>query len=559
MSGTVQGDLVIQNDLNNDIFFGTNGDNVRMLIQNDGNVGIGTTGPGSNLEIEGTTGVTIADSSNPTTHWTRLYHDSAGNAPFKIAMNSGASEVDVMTFEQGNVGIGTTAPTQALEVNGLVRVGRYTTAALPTCDADALGSFAFDTTEDRPYICTAASGGTWKPLDSDYDKDGITDTIDTDDNNDSDATAAAADVVSGKTFYAGGEARTGTQPLHSLTSVSPVQGSAEGGYTITLSGSGFSATSTVTIGGVSATNVTVVSANSVTATVPASGSIGAKDVVITHPDESTSTLTDGFTYLAYATGGTHITYDGDYKIHHFLSDGTFTVVGGSLSVDYLVVGGGGSGAFYNGGGGGAGGLKTGTLSATTGAKTITIGAGGQGDSEGSGASGEASLFDDGGAQEISAAGGGAGGAGAYCHDGSAGGSGGGGGEHHATGCSGGAGTGGQGYAGGVGGVYKNGGGGGGASAVGASGEVSGNGGIGVQSSITGTAIYYAGGGGGAGYGAYPGASGGAGGGGDGSVGAYVPGSSGTANTGGGGGGAGTNIGNGGNGGSGVVILRYQYQ
>ena len=92
-----------------------------MTLDNTGNVGIGTTVPGSNLEIEGTTGVTIADSSNPTTHWTRLYHDSAGNAPFKIAMNSGASEVDVMTFEQGNVGIGTTSPGAKLDVAGKVR------------------------------------------------------------------------------------------------------------------------------------------------------------------------------------------------------------------------------------------------------------------------------------------------------------------------------------------------------------------------------------------------------------------------------------------------------
>ena len=83
----------------------------------------------------------------------------------------------------GNVGIGTLIPQVKLDVNGMIRPGRYTTAGRPTCDANTLGAFIFDTTEDRPHTCTAASGGTWKPLDSDYDKDGIVDWQDDDDNN----------------------------------------------------------------------------------------------------------------------------------------------------------------------------------------------------------------------------------------------------------------------------------------------------------------------------------------------------------------------------------------
>ena len=86
------------------------------------------------------------------------------------------------------------------------------------------------------------------------------------------------------------------------------------------------------------------------------------------------------------------------------------------------------------------------------------------------------------------------------------------------------------------------------------------GGVGLTNSITGTAIYYAGGGGGAaGQGGGVGGSGGTGGGGNGSS-QSVAGTSGSTNTGGGGGGA---SGNGGSyqypgmpGGSGLVILRY---
>jgi hypothetical protein len=100
--------------------------------------------------------------------------------------------------------------------------------------------------------------------------------------------------------------------------------------------------------------------------------------------------------------------------------------------------------------------------------------------------------------------------------------------------------------------------GGGAGAAGASGSPTGTGGIGLQSSITGTATYYAGGGGGGGYtGNQPGGLGGGGQGGTATVAPYT-GIAGTVNTGGGGGGGsytGGGFATGGSGGSGVVILR----
>ena len=57
------------------------------------------------------------------------------------------------------------------------------------------------------------------------------------------------------------------------------------------------------------------------------------------------------------TGGT-VTTDGDYKVHTFNTNATFTVNSGAFTggFDYLVVaGGGGGGGGYHGGGGGAGG------------------------------------------------------------------------------------------------------------------------------------------------------------------------------------------------------------
>jgi len=222
-----------------------------------------------------------------------------------------------------------------------------------------------------------------------------------------------------------------------------------------------------------------------------------------------------------------------------------------VNVEYLVVagGGGGSGGLSNtheGGGGGAGGFRTGTLGVSVGTSyTVIVGAGGAGGGGGSysGSTGSNSTM-----ASITSAGGGYG-AGKNTVGGS-GGSGGG-----AWNSGGGAGntpavTPSQGNNGGNGNNHSAGGAGGGAGASGGNGVSGpGVGGIGVQSSITGTATYYAGGGG-----ASAGSAGGLGGGGAGGSG--TTGSTGTTNTGGGGGGGSSNNSAGGSGGSGIVIIKY---
>jgi hypothetical protein len=244
-----------------------------------------------------------------------------------------------------------------------------------------------------------------------------------------------------------------------------------------------------------------------------------------------------------ATGG-NITYVNGYKIHTFLTSGTFTVLSGSATVKALVVGGGGGGGGYIGGGGGGGVVKYTANLNVSGINTITVGDGGLGqdafhspgpsrDGTNGGSSSIGNLL-------VSA-----------------------GGTWNPTleqGGSSGSFTGGASN-------NNNGGGGGGAAANGANAvaHYAGNGGIGVLSSITGDATYYGGGGGGGYYDtnypvlAYPGL-GGLGGGGNGAY-DYTwnltnrP--SGTPNTGGGGGGS-TGGGNsgGGDGGSGIVIIAY---
>ena len=313
-----------------------------------------------------------------------------------------------------------------------------------------------------------------------------------------------------------------------------------------------------------------------------------------------------------ASGGT-ITNTGNFRVHTFTGDGTFTV--NSLSanapnnfVSYVIVGGGGGGSGGVGAGGGAGGFReskatidcyaASPLNATTGPTfnipvsvqgyPISIGGAGRGGGYGPSAANPAACgANDGGNStfnSITSEGGGGGGTGSPSSstDGQPGGSGGGGnGGYGAPGYPGGAGNGNtppvsppQGNNGGGGVVVTPGiggyagGGGGGATAAGAAANrptgAAGEGGAGASTSITGASVAYAGGGGGSGgnptnnHGA-----GGVGGGGAG-IGPGACGNAGTANTGGGGGGIGDACGSptprlGGLGGSGVVIIRYKVQ
>ncbi len=239
----------------------------------------------------------------------------------------------------------------------------------------------------------------------------------------------------------------------------------------------------------------------------------------------------------------------------------------TIPMEYLVVGGGGGSGSQRRGGGGAGGMLTGvTAFAPSAALLVTIGNGGSATNNQevrpNGANSVLGPF-------IAYGGGGGAGdnGGNPSANGANGGSGGGGLGDAAPYGLGGSGVTGQGNNGGSGQGSQNphygAGGGGGAGAVGGNGTSSGpggNGGAGLQSSITGTATYYAGGGGGGYYNNTSGSrsSGGSGGGGRGGS-AGNAGESGAANTGGGGGGGYNGAGgttNGGDGGSGVVVIAY---
>jgi hypothetical protein len=94
---------------------------------------------------------------------------------------------------------------------------------------------------------------------------------------------------------------SGTNPAPTVRAISPTSGSANGGTPVTITGTGFLAGATVSLGGTAATGVTVVSSTSITATT-AAHTAGTVNVVVTNTDAQSGTLTNGYTYTT-STGG----------------------------------------------------------------------------------------------------------------------------------------------------------------------------------------------------------------------------------------------------------------
>ncbi|TPW04612.1 MAG: hypothetical protein FD129_2878, partial [bacterium] len=125
------------------------------LYLKTGNVGIGTTGPGSKLEVAGAAyasnllNLTPLAGSSATfglnvSH--RLFGGSS-NGAFDFVQTSQGSSFNVMTFAHGNVGIGETAPGSKLSVSGGGTFGAsYDTTAAPTNGLIIEGNVGIGTT-----------------------------------------------------------------------------------------------------------------------------------------------------------------------------------------------------------------------------------------------------------------------------------------------------------------------------------------------------------------------------------------------------------------------------
>ena len=102
----------------------------------------------------------------------------------------------------------------------------------------------------------------------------------------------------GKVIFDNFEVASNSAPT--VTAISPSTGTTSGGTSVTITGTNFLTGATVHIGGTAATNVSVVSSTSITATTPAHAA-GTVDVVVTNTDSQNGTLSNGFTYTSAET------------------------------------------------------------------------------------------------------------------------------------------------------------------------------------------------------------------------------------------------------------------
>jgi len=113
--------------------------------------------------------------------------------------------------------------------------------------------------------------------------------------------------------------------VSTIGSIAPNSGSAAGGTSIVISGTGFTEGATVRIGGVPATSVQVVSSSRISA-VTANHLSGSVDVVVTNADGRSATLLGGFTYvsdvaLLYPNGGETLKFDAMFNIQWVVPTG----------------------------------------------------------------------------------------------------------------------------------------------------------------------------------------------------------------------------------------------
>ena len=113
---------------NSEIHFLTD-DSERMLIDENGDVGIGTTNPASKIHV--------VQSNQNGIRLERAGHDSydirlAGSKGLRI-FNTTDGEYE-MVFDNGDIGIGTDSPTEKLEVNGTIRTKEVKVEASPWPD-----------------------------------------------------------------------------------------------------------------------------------------------------------------------------------------------------------------------------------------------------------------------------------------------------------------------------------------------------------------------------------------------------------------------------------------
>ena len=141
------------------------GGSERIRVKSSGNVGIGTTNPGAKLEISSTDNVAAIINSTSTFTFLDLENDGTnrvqiGNVSDGEFIIRTADTERIRVTNAGNTGIGVTAPSQKLEVDGQVLSDGYRLAAMQTAPAarnstGTLGEIVID--GNHIYVCYATN------------------------------------------------------------------------------------------------------------------------------------------------------------------------------------------------------------------------------------------------------------------------------------------------------------------------------------------------------------------------------------------------------------------
>jgi len=139
--------------------------NEAMRITSAGNVGIGTTSPNANLEIDGGSSNAFIQFTTPNTNYAGIRFgdpQSINAGRIQYYHGAGALEFDTevrFVFQGGNVGIGTDNPTQTLDVDGAIITEDYRSAGTFFLTSGDDWRFRSDTGSERMRINSAGNVG----------------------------------------------------------------------------------------------------------------------------------------------------------------------------------------------------------------------------------------------------------------------------------------------------------------------------------------------------------------------------------------------------------------
>ena len=221
---------------------------------------------------------------------------AAGSNTVTVAFNQAAAYVDVRVLEYS--GLDTASP---LDVTAGA-AGNSNSANSGTATTTSANELIFGAGMTASGFNAAGTGFTSRIItstDGDIAEDKVVSSTGSNSATGS-LSSSAPWVMQMATFRASGQGAT--NPAPTVTSITPNTGTANGGTAVTITGTGFLAGATVSLGGTLATGVTVGSSTSITATTAAHGA-GTVNVVVTNTDAQSGTLNNGYTYTS-STGGT---------------------------------------------------------------------------------------------------------------------------------------------------------------------------------------------------------------------------------------------------------------